>query len=134
MALLDWNESFSVGIAAMDKQHHLLVNMLNELHEAMLQGKAQTITGDLLQKLVDFTGYHFIAEEKILKDAGFPTLEAHHKLHEDLCKEVNVFVERYRRGEQMINLHLMNFLRNWLSRHILEEDREYGRWINRAAG
>jgi len=130
MALLTWSERLSIGVKAMDAQHILLIGMLNDLHTAMMAGEAKSITGPLLVKLVDYTRTHFATEEELLEQAGYPELTQHHKLHVDLTKQVEVFVARYQRGEEMINLHLMNFLSNWLSDHILEEDLEYGKWLN----
>jgi hemerythrin len=134
MALLTWSDSLSIKVKAMDDQHHVLVDALNELHSALMAGDAQTVTGKLLQNLVEYTKFHFASEEALLKAAEFPGLAQHHLLHLDLVKEVEVFVRRYQQGEEMINLHLMNFLRNWLYHHILEEDRVYGDWINRPGG
>jgi hemerythrin len=130
MALLTWSERLSIGVKAMDAQHILLIGMLNELHAAMMAGEAKTITGPLLDKLVNYTRTHFSTEEALLEKAGYPELPQHHKHHVDLTKQVDVFVARYQSGEEMINLHLMNFLSNWLSDHILEEDLEYGKWLN----
>jgi len=39
-------------------------------------------------------------------------------------------VGRYERGEIMLSVDLLNFLRDWLSTHILKEDHEYGPWMN----
>ena len=46
MALIEWNESFSVGVKAMDDQHKGLANALNDLHAAMKAGRAK----DLIRK------------------------------------------------------------------------------------
>jgi hemerythrin-like metal-binding protein len=128
---MTWSDSLSVGVKAMDDQHRVLVGILNDLHTAMLAGKAHTITGELLHKLVEYTKFHFACEEELMQEAGFAGLAAHHQRHQELTREVELFVGRYQRGEEMLNIHLMNFLRDWLSHHILEEDREYGTWINR---
>ena len=36
---------------------------MNDLHAAMMKGQAQSLTGPLLQKLVDYTRTHFEDEE-----------------------------------------------------------------------
>jgi len=38
MALFDWNDQLSVGVAEIDKQHQELVKLINDLHEAMREG------------------------------------------------------------------------------------------------
>jgi len=130
MALLTWNDRYSVGVKNLDDQHAVLVETLNELHEAMMKGKAKEITGVMLGKLVDYTRVHFSSEEQMMKAARFPGLAAHRAKHQELTRQVGEFVGRYERGEITLNLQLLNFLRDWLSNHILKEDQEYGPWLN----
>jgi hemerythrin len=133
MALLTWSDKYSVGVKAMDQQHISLVDTLNDLHAAMMKGLAQDTTGPLLHKLVTYTRDHFAAEESVMVAAKFPGLSQHRLKHRDLTKQVEEFVARYERGEITVNVHLMNFLRDWLANHIQKEDIEYGRWINQQA-
>ncbi|MGI6102630.1 MAG: hypothetical protein ACOYET_09155 [Bacillota bacterium] len=41
MALIQWSDELSVGVRELDAQHQRLIQMINELNEAMLQGKAR---------------------------------------------------------------------------------------------
>jgi len=130
MALVKWNNSYSVGVKAMDTQHTVLFDILNDLHAAMLKGQAQGLTGPLLHKLVSYTQSHFKAEESMMAQAKFPALAAHRARHLDLIAEVEDYVVRFERGEASVNLHLLSFLRDWLTKHIQQSDREYGPWLN----
>jgi hemerythrin-like metal-binding protein len=130
MALLTWNEKYSVGVHAIDEQHTGLFNILNDLHAAMMTGQAQALTGPLLKKLVEYTQKHFAAEEAMMAKTKYPGLAAHQALHRDLVKQVNGYVVRFDRGEITLNLHLLNFLRDWLTNHIQKTDHEYGPWLN----
>ncbi|MGB8260827.1 MAG: bacteriohemerythrin [Terracidiphilus sp.] len=130
MALLNWSEKYSVGVKSLDNQHTALVGTLNELHTAMLKGQAASVTGNLLRKLVEYTRNHFAQEEALMSRAGYPGLETHRTQHHELTKQVGEYVERYERGEITLNLHLLNFLRDWLANHIQKSDKEYGPWLN----
>jgi hemerythrin-like metal-binding protein len=130
MALVAWNNSYSVGVKAIDGQHTVLFDILNELHDAMMKGQASTITGPLLKKLVKYTQEHFAAEEKMLEAARYAGLTEHRAKHVELIKQVQEYVAKHDRGEITVNLHLMNFLRDWLSNHIMKVDKEYGPWLN----
>lgn len=130
MALLIWNSSYSVGVKTLDSQHTSLFNILNDLHGAMMNGQAQTMTGPLLRKLVEYTGTHFSAEEKMLDASRYPGLASHRILHRDLMKQVEDYSARFDRGEITLNLQLLNFLRDWLTNHIQKVDHEYGPWLN----
>ena len=133
MALLTWNdEKYSVGVKELDGQHKKLVDTLNLLHEGMMKGQAQSVTGPLLMKLVDYTRDHFAAEEKIFATTRYPQAARHKNEHVELTRQVVDFVGRYDRGEIALNVQLLNFLRDWLTNHILKEDKEYGPWLNKA--
>jgi hemerythrin len=130
MALLTWNSKYSVGVRALDSQHTVLFDILNDLHGAMMRGEAQTLTGPILRKLVQYTRTHFSAEEEMMAAAKYPGLTGHRSLHRDLMKQVESYCARFERGEISLNLHLLNFLRDWLSNHIQKVDHEYGPWLN----
>jgi len=55
MALMQWNDSLSVNVGMIDKQHQKLVGMINELNDAMRQGKGKDILGKTLNELVAYT-------------------------------------------------------------------------------
>ena len=130
MPLMTWDSSFSVGVRAMDDQHKELVRALNDLHPAMIAGDAKEVTSKLLTSLLKYTNDHFMAEESLLRRTLYPNLAIHHAMHIDLTRQVREFVKRFERNEIALSVHLMDFLRNWLTTHIRKEDREYGAWLN----
>jgi len=130
MALLTWSSKYSVGVQRMDEQHTVLFGMLNDLHESMMKGQAKQIVGPLLKKLAAYTQEHFTAEEGLMRTSGYAGLAQHRVLHRDLIKQVDEFAGRYVRGESALNMQLLNFLRDWLSTHIQNEDQKYGPWMN----
>jgi hemerythrin-like metal-binding protein len=130
MALMTWNKSYSVGVQSIDTQHTGLFEILNDLHAAMMKGQAQSLTGPLLRKLLDYTNTHFKAEEAMMAGTKYPGLAEHKIKHRDLVKQVEDYVARYEKGEITLNLHLLNFLRDWLTNHIQKVDKEYAPWMN----
>lgn len=130
MALLTWDSSYSVGVRSLDHQHTNLFDILNELHAAMRSGQAREAAGGLLHKLVSYTKSHFAAEEALMAATSYPGLAKHRELHGALTRQVEEFVARYEKGESALSIHLLTFLRDWLTRHIQQEDREYGPWMN----
>ena len=47
MALLNWNKKLSVGVESIDDQHKILVDTLNELHHAVMQGETWSSTAPM---------------------------------------------------------------------------------------
>lgn len=125
MALLTWKDEYSVGSQTIDKQHKVLVDCLNDLHAAMMKGQASAVVGSLLRKLIDYTKEHFSTEERMMEAAKYPSLAEHRAHHVELTKQVVDYAGRFERGEITLNIQLMNFLRDWLTNHILKEDMQY---------
>lgn len=125
MALFTWNNTYSVGISSIDKQHMSLFDSLNELHNAMLQGKAKEVTGTLIRKLLTYTREHFSAEEAMLAKAAYPDLAKHRRRHQDFTQQITGFLDRLEKGDPALNVDLVNVLRDWLANHIMKEDFSY---------
>jgi hemerythrin len=132
MALLTFDKTYSIGIQSIDDQHSSLFDSLNELHAAMLKGQDKSVTGRLLDDLLAYTRSHFSAEESMLAKVRYPGLAKHHAIHLRLTAQVADYAERYKRGEAALSVHLINFLRDWLTNHILREDRAYSGWLRQA--
>ncbi|HEU0264647.1 MAG TPA: bacteriohemerythrin, partial [Geobacterales bacterium] len=94
MALLTWNDSYSVKISLFDDQHKKLIDMINDLHDAMKVGKGKEAMGVVLGRLADYTGNHFAAEEQKMKEHAFPGYEEHKKEHNLLMVQVGDLQQR----------------------------------------
>jgi hemerythrin len=125
MALVTWNNNYSVGIATIDQQHMSLFDALNELHSAMMQGKAKEITGSLIRNLVAYTREHFSMEEAMLVKASFRDLAKHRRRHAEFTQQITGFLARFEKGDLSLNVELLNVLRDWLTNHIMREDHSY---------
>jgi hemerythrin len=126
-----WNDKFSVGVAAIDNEHKRLVQMLNELYDAIQAGRGKDALGKILDGLIAYTAGHFAHEERLFAETGYPASAAHTKEHEDLKKQVLDVQAKYRAGATgVLSLEVMNFLKNWLVVHIQGSDRKYGPHLN----
>ena len=133
MPLLQWEPRYSVGIAAMDAQHHRLIDLINTLHEAMVNGDANNVLGTILHELVLYTKTHFAAEERLMRDAGYPGLEAHQRLHAMLVDRVATLMLQHNNGAAALSISTSKFLKDWLVIHIQDQDQAYGKAIVEAA-
>ena len=130
MALMTWSEQLSVNIKQVDSQHMKLVELLNNFHDAMKVGKGREAMGKTFSELLEYTSYHFVTEEDIMKKHGYPAFPAHKKEHEALTKKVADLSERFSRGEAIISADTMTFLKNWLYDHIVGSDKKYAPFLN----
>lgn len=79
MALITWNENYSVKVKQFDDQHKKLIDMINELHDAMKVGKGKDVMEKILAGLIQYTVTHFANEERLMKQHNYPDYEQHKK-------------------------------------------------------
>ncbi|MEJ5285434.1 MAG: bacteriohemerythrin [Brevinematales bacterium] len=129
MAFIEWNESLSVGVNLFDDQHKKLVGIINKLYDAMKEGKGRNVLADIFNELIDYTKFHFKAEEEALLKHDYPGYGEQHDEHSKLTKEVIELKEKYDKGNIFITVEVLSFLKEWLSHHILEVDKKYGPFL-----
>ncbi|HOE91105.1 MAG TPA: bacteriohemerythrin [Candidatus Cloacimonadota bacterium] len=129
MAYLEWNDSYSVKINSIDQQHKQLIAYINELHEAMSQGKSKQVMGDILAKLANYTVEHFTLEEKYMSDHHYVDLDNHKNTHASFVKKVSEYRQAYEEGKFLISIEIMNFLKDWLTNHIMGTDQNYSAFL-----
>lgn len=126
MAFIDWDESLSLGLATFDTQHMKMVEMINELHEAMKEGRGREHLDAILSGLKSYTINHFSAEEEAMRRYGFPGLDRHASAHEDLVRQVkSMDLGR----DEVTTVDLIEFMKRWLTAHIKGVDREYAPFL-----
>ncbi len=130
MSLFVWSDKYSVNIKEIDRQHKVLVDSLNQLFEAMRDGSARELIGGILDKLVNYTNVHFTYEEDLMKKHNYPDLAAQVKSHEAFVKKITDFDEKFKQGKSMLSLEVMNFMKEWLQKHIMGTDKQYTAFFN----
>jgi hemerythrin len=71
MGKIEWDNSLSVGVDLIDEQHKTLLERLNDLSNAVEMSHGETETGKTLDFMVDYTDFHFSAEEKLMAEQGY---------------------------------------------------------------
>lgn len=130
MTLLTWNHASTVGVRAMDDQHGILMDTMNELRLAAVRGSGREQVSEVLDRLIEFTRMHFWSEEQLLEHYAFPGLAEHRVEHQRIMAQILQSSHRVQHGEKMQLRPLLCFLRDSYSEHIEGVDREYGPWLN----
>lgn len=125
MTFFTWKDDYSVGVTAIDNDHKMLIDLIDQLHEAFVSGDMASVCEAVLDSLVDYTERHFAAEEVLMTQCSYPDIACHHEQHENLAAQVVEIRDRFARGEQQIGNELLAFLHDWLYFHIIEADMKY---------
>lgn len=130
MALMEWSPAFSVKVKKFDDQHKKLVDLINQLHDAMKAGQGNAMLGVVLQSLIAYTATHFKEEEQVMQTNGYPDLARHKGEHEKLVAQVLDLQKKFQTGGNVLTLTVLSFLKDWLITHIQGEDKKYGVFLN----
>lgn len=133
MAYLQWTPNLSVGNKTLDGHHETMIDMINFAFEAVGKSDSDEV-GSTLDKLLDYTRYHFSEEEKVMEAAGFPDLEEHRKIHAELTRQVTDMQQRFIADSAAVPaLEIFTFLSQWLIRHIMAKDQRFRPYIEAAS-
>lgn len=130
MSVFGWDEKYSVNVREIDDQHKKLVGMIVTLNQAMRVGKGKDALGIILNDLVQYTRTHFATEERIMKTNGYPEYDVHKAKHDKMTDKVLEVQNAYKAGKMNITLEVMQFLENWVDKHIMETDKRYAPFLN----
>jgi hemerythrin len=130
MASLMWNHSCTIGVQAMDDQHGILLDALNELRAALLQGSDCQTVRTMLSRVADLMRLHLESEEQLLTQHGFPGLASHRAEQQRLLGRLEQFDIRFEQRQSASVYELVEFLRKWFTTHTGSAGRSYGPWLH----
>jgi len=128
--LINWSRSYSVGVSRMDDEHKRLIDIINSLYAAMRAGRSNEAIGSILNELVEYTKTHFNHEEKLMQECKYEGYPQQKAAHEALIRQVVEIQGKYKDGTAL-GQEVMNFLRDWLIKHIQGMDSQYGKTMNK---
>jgi len=125
-----WDASYSVKVSRCDEDHKKLFSLINGLHDAISTGKGPGVSKQIVEELIDYTKYHFHAEERLMEKAKYPDLPLHRLDHQEFVKQVRQFKQDLAEGNASQSLSILAFLNEWLTRHIKLTDQRYSAHLN----
>jgi hemerythrin-like metal-binding protein len=131
--MFEWKQQYSVHIASIDAQHQNLFRMAGDLYQAMTAGRGKAALSKLLDRLVQYTTVHFAHEERLMSLHRYPGLTAHVAEHQALTRKVLAFQADFEKGQALLTVQILNFLKDWLNHHIAESDQKYAPFLKERA-
>ena len=119
---VEWDDSFSVGVPAIDQQHRFLILKIRDLQEAMAAGSAGAMLAPLIHNLVTYTKFHFAYEERLYAERGYQDIDDHKEFHSEMAQQVIEMGDALKNDKLHAGAPVMAFLKHWLVDHILGKD------------
>ncbi|MBQ9495439.1 MAG: hemerythrin family protein [Treponema sp.] len=126
-----WDKRFELGIPMIDAQHKKIVDMCNELYQALIHTKKENeqewkaAIRKTLQGTADYVKEHFRSEEGLLQAACYKNLDGHKCKHVEFIKEILDKIENFNTLTYNDAFKIVKFLYDWLLTHIAYVDKDY---------
>jgi len=125
---IEWDTSFSVNNDEIDAQHKTWIRTLNTLYDSMISDEDED-TGKIiiasLEAMISYTKFHFRFEEEYMRKINYPDLADHLKLHENFIAQIDKYENDMRNGDPVLGTRIIKIMQEWLTEHILTEDKKY---------
>ncbi len=125
MALFEWTPALSVGIASIDRQHQILINQINTLAEVVEGALPLSELDRVLDGLQTYTQVHFAYEELLFSLHQYQSRDEHEGGHHAFVKLLERCRSKLALGDRQFGDELLQYLKKWLTEHILVEDIAY---------
>jgi hemerythrin len=123
---VEWKPFYSVGDAGLDNEHKVLLGILDDLYLAVQMGHSQHRVQIIVDRLAEYTMTHFEHEEHMMQSCGYPNLEAHKIMHDEMRRRT---LEFQANTNAITEGDLLQFLKSWWVRHIQNQDKTYAPYI-----
>ena len=125
-----WSDELSIYVTRMDRHHKKLIEIVNALLENLQSDGDPRSLADIFAVLLNYTAYHFSAEEKLMVLYNYPEFDNHRRRHTEMIQQVCAFRDNTLSGKVPDQDSVQNFFETWLLQHIMEEDKKYGIFLN----
>jgi hemerythrin len=124
-AFFTWKDDYKLQQDEIDKEHKELfkiaIQALNYKNDADLKTNIKQV----ITKLNEYMKFHFEHEEEFMQFIGFPGLEEHKILHENIINQINELIKNISSFTLAdFEKKLMTYIDIWLVNHIIFEDKK----------
>lgn len=115
-----WDESLSTHVKVVDDQHKMLIQKINELNDAMAQGKGRKELEPLLEFLGNYARQHFAEEEAEMDRLKCPAAAANRAAHSAFIQTFGRIHDRLKAEgpSALLAIEVKKELGDWLVNHI----------------
>ena len=116
-----WDDNYKVGIRAVDEQHQKLFDIVNRLYDLEDGEEIKEKLRIILYEFNDYMKEHFQDEEDYMLSIGYPYLEEHRKLHEEIVESLGQIIHTPAKLA-IVKSKMRVVAKRVLIEHILNED------------
>lgn len=121
--MLKWDQKYELGHERIDAEHRIFLGLVIDFHDAIEQKKSKEKLIRILREIGKYAEFHFVSEENIMADYGYPEQTEHAQLHDILLSDVRDKYSRFMLDEISADA-VFDFLFSWFAIHTSTEDKK----------
>ena len=130
-AKIVWDHSYSTGHIATDLQHQILIEIFNDLIDAIETDEAVEKFFTILDRLQHYAEWHFHREEKCMEEYHCPVSEVNKTAHLSFVRKIAEFREKSNDTITIDIIHKLHHeLSQWIIHHIKKVDCTLNECVN----
>lgn len=118
---IHWDKQLETGHPLVDTEHRLLVMLFRKLDIAIKTHQPEAILVRIVHEVEKFAEFHFLSEENLMIETGYPGFEGHRAQHNELMTLLREKVGKLASHREFPD-ELLDFLAIWLKDHIANHD------------
>jgi hemerythrin-like metal-binding protein len=119
---VEWDDSLSVGIDAIDEHHRYLFDLINDLFEVVINKRGVREVSRLIKATDAYAKVHFRTEEQMMRHYGYEGIHHQEQQHHAFEAKIHEFYEELHVNPLIAQFDVLSYLRDWLIQHIRVED------------
>lgn len=127
-----WEKALELGNDLVDTQHRMLVLLCRKLDIAIKSGASEQTVRRVLLELKKFTEFHFVSDENLMHEIGYPGVNDHTLIHNDLLSQLDMAIAKIAYHKEFPE-DLLFFLNKWLGNHVVHEDLKIAAYARNSA-
>lgn len=126
--LIIWSDKQACGIPIIDEQHRIIAGLMNSLFFLLSRNLFRDSIVNMAKVILHHIRLHDFTEEYLLREAGYPDLEAHCALHKEQEQALIFAIKKTLEAHEnnaVRSDELMTFMKSYWLNHTCKEDRKY---------
>ncbi len=119
---IHWEDSFKIGNPLIDAEHQMMVMLCKKLDYAIKENATKPELIRVVTEIKKFAEFHFVSEENLMIEIGYPGYENHTMIHTALLRELDLVASGINKHGQIDAQELLDHIWRWLATHIEHED------------
>lgn len=129
MHRMSWEQKLATRHPGMARDHRKMVDLINQLGEAMTEDKGKFVYCTIFDEIVRQTRAHFQMEERLMDVHRYPKAAEHQAEHASLVRKLLRHKHGLEEEDEKMTASLLHFLDFWWTHHILTSDEEMAEFI-----